>query len=92
MFDVSESKICIVGMGYVGLPLAAEFGKHFPTVGFDVNSDRLLELEKGVDSTLEVSESELALATQLSYTNDIQSAADCNVFIVTVPTPINEHK
>ena len=92
MFDVSESKICIVGLGYVGLPLAAEFGKHFPTVGFDVNSERLVELEKGVDSTLEVSESELALATQLSYTNDIQSAADCNVFIVTVPTPINEHK
>ena len=92
MFDVSESKICIVGLGYVGLPLAAEFGKHFPTVGFDVNSERLVELEKGVDSTLEVSESELALATELSYTNDIQSAADCNVFIVTVPTPINEHK
>ena len=92
MFDVSESKICIVGLGYVGLPLAAEFGKHFPTVGFDVNSERLVELEKGVDSTLEVSESELALATQLSYTNDIQSAANCNVFIVTVPTPINEHK
>ena len=92
MFEVSESKICIVGLGYVGLPLAAEFGKHFPTVGFDVNSERLVELEKGVDSTLEVSESELALATQLSYTNDIQSAANCNVFIVTVPTPINEHK
>ena len=92
MFDVSESKICIVGLGYVGLPLAAEFGKHFPTIGFDVNPDRLAELYKGVDSTLEVSESELALATELSYTNDIQSAADCNVFIVTVPTPINEHK
>ena len=92
MFDVSESKICIVGLGYVGLPLAAEFGKHFPTIGFDVNPDRLAELHKGVDSTLEVSESELALATELSYTNDIQSAADCNVFIVTVPTPINEHK
>ena len=92
MFDVSESKICIVGLGYVGLPLAAEFGKHFPTVGFDVNPDRLAELQKGVDSTLEVSKSELTLATQLSYTNDIQSAADCNVFIVTVPTPINEHK
>ena len=92
MFDVSESKICIVGLGYVGLPLAAEFGKHFPTIGFDVNPDRLAELQKGVDSTLEVSESELALATELSHTNDIQSAADCNVFIVTVPTPINEHK
>ena len=92
MFDVSESKICIVGLGYVGLPLAAEFGKHFPTVGFDVNPARLAELQKGLDSTLEVSKSELALATQLSYTNDIQSAADCNVFIVTVPTPINEHK
>ena len=92
MFDVSESKICIVGLGYVGLPLAAEFGKHFPTVGFDVNPVRLAELQKGLDSTLEVSKSELALATQLSYTNDIQSAADCNVFIVTVPTPINEHK
>ena len=92
MFDVSVSKICIVGLGYVGLPLAAEFGKHFPTVGFDVNLERLAELRKGVDSTLEVSDSELALATQLSYTNDIQSAADCNIFIVTVPTPINEHK
>ena len=92
MFDVSESKICIVGLGYVGLPLAAEFGKHFPTVGFDVNPARLAELKKGLDSTLEVSESELALVTQLSYTNDIQSAADCNIFIVTVPTPINEHK
>ena len=92
MFSLSNSKICVVGLGYVGLPLAAEFGKHFPTIGFDVNNSRLSELKNGIDSTLEVSEQELAAATQLTYANNIEAAAECNIFVVTVPTPINEHK
>lgn len=91
-FTSHDTRIAILGLGYVGLPLAAEFGKHFPTVGFDINKARLEELQGGVDSTLEVSRDELAEATLLTYSAEIGALEECNVFIVTVPTPINEHK
>ncbi|SIS47229.1 Vi polysaccharide biosynthesis UDP-N-acetylglucosamine C-6 dehydrogenase TviB [Neptunomonas antarctica] len=91
-FSIQDTRIAILGLGYVGLPLAAEFGKHYPTVGFDINKARLEELQAGVDSTLEVSSEELAEASLLTYSSEIDALKSCNVFIVTVPTPINEHK
>jgi len=91
-FDPSNIRIGVVGLGYVGLPLAVEFGRRIPTVGFDINQDRIAELEGGADSTLEVSPEELAAAGQLSYTSDVASLADCNFYIVTVPTPISRSK
>jgi UDP-N-acetyl-D-galactosamine dehydrogenase len=91
-FSIQDTRIAILGLGYVGLPLAAEFGKHYPTVGFDINKARLEELQGGIDSTLEVSSEELAEASLLTYSSEIDALKNCNVFIVTVPTPINEHK
>ncbi|WFP50962.1 Vi polysaccharide biosynthesis UDP-N-acetylglucosamine C-6 dehydrogenase TviB [Methylomonas sp. EFPC3] len=85
-------KIGMIGLGYVGLPLAVEFGRKYPTVGFDINRHRIKELRAGRDHTLEVSGEELAAATRLTYSADLQDIADCSVYIVTVPTPINEHK
>ncbi|MDD2761514.1 MAG: nucleotide sugar dehydrogenase, partial [Methylomonas sp.] len=85
-------KIGMIGLGYVGLPLAVEFGRQYPTVGFDINQQRVAELTSGNDHTLEVSPEELAEASHLSYTSGLEDIADCNVYIVTVPTPINEHK
>ena len=84
--------IAIIGLGYVGLPLAVEFAKHFPAVGFDINSQRIADLQAGTDSTLEVSSAELKEATQLSFTHDLGDLASYKVFIVTVPTPVNRHK
>lgn len=84
--------IGIIGLGYVGLPLAVEFGKKYPVVGFDINTIRLVELSKGNDSTLEVEDQELAEAKHLTYSSSLDDLKACNVFIVTVPTPINEHK
>jgi len=92
MLDLSNVKICVVGLGYVGLPLAVEFGKKFDTVGFDINQGRIDELLAGHDSTLEVDDEELSSADKLSYVSALESAKDCNVFIVTVPTPIDSHK
>jgi len=89
-FDINNLRIGIVGLGYVGLPLAVEFGKKYPTVGFDIKTDRVAELEGGKDSTLECSSEELAEATQLSYASDSQALADCNFYVVTVPTPIGD--
>lgn len=88
----NDNKIAIVGLGYVGLPLAVEFGKHFETVGFDINQPRVAELQSGKDSTLEVEPELLAKARKLSYTTDVSGIADCNIFVVTVPTPIDEYK
>lgn len=85
-------KLAIIGLGYVGLPLAVEFGKQYPTLGFDINTARLAELKQGHDSTLEVDDQELAEARHLSYSSALEDLKACNVFIVTVPTPINEHK
>jgi len=89
-FDIKNLKIGIVGLGYVGLPLAVEFGRKYPTVGFDIHADRVAELEGGTDSTLECSDEELAGAKHLTYTTDLEGIRDCNFFIVTVPTPIGD--
>jgi UDP-N-acetyl-D-galactosamine dehydrogenase len=85
-------KIAVIGLGYVGLPLAVEFGKKRPVVGFDVKADRIEQLRAGQDSTLEVSPEELAEASQLNFTTDPADLAECQVFIVTVPTPIDAPK
>ena len=87
-----KNKIAIIGLGYVGLPLAVEFGKKYPTTGFDINGPRIAELISGHDSTLEVDEAELKQATQLNYTTDMEQLKSCNIYIVTVPTPIDNHK
>ena len=85
-------RIAVIGLGYVGLPLAVEFGKHFPTVGFDINRKRIAELFSGKDHTLEVAQKDLATAQYLDYTSELEALRACNVFIVTVPTPIDEYK
>jgi len=85
-------KIAIIGLGYVGLPLAVEFGKKFTTIGFDINTARVAELNSGVDSTLETTPEELVSANLLTCTADVSFIADSNVFIVTVPTPIDASK
>ena len=87
-----NKKIAVIGLGYVGLPLAVEFGKKFDTIGFDINEPRIAELKSGKDATLEVSDEELTQATKLTYTASLSDIAQCNFFIVTVPTPIDEHK
>ncbi|MHC5347857.1 Vi polysaccharide biosynthesis UDP-N-acetylglucosamine C-6 dehydrogenase TviB [Metapseudomonas furukawaii] len=92
MLKIEDVKLAIIGLGYVGLPLAVEFGKKRPVVGFDINAQRISALEAGHDTTLEVSDEDLARAEQLSFSTDISSLAACNVFIVTVPTPIDEHR
>ncbi|EKP4404091.1 Vi polysaccharide biosynthesis UDP-N-acetylglucosamine C-6 dehydrogenase TviB [Vibrio parahaemolyticus] len=90
--SVENAKVAIIGLGYVGLPLAVEFGKQSTTLGFDINQSRIDELSRGYDSTLECSDDELAEAKYLSYTSSLEELKQCNVYIVTVPTPIDEHK
>jgi UDP-N-acetyl-D-galactosamine dehydrogenase len=92
MNELSNVKLCIVGLGYVGLPLAVEFGKKYRTIGFDLNSNRVAELNSGTDSTFEVSNVELREVRQLKFTTDAGAIDDCNVFIVAVPTPIDAAK
>lgn len=87
-----ENKLAIIGLGYVGLPLAVEFGKKINTTGFDINQARIQELKQGKDSTLEVDPDELEQATMLSYTTNPDEIRGCNIYIVTVPTPIDRHK
>lgn len=84
--------IAVIGLGYVGLPLAVAFGEKRPVVGFDINAKRIAELKQGEDSTREVSAGELAAASRLSFTDSLEDIAGCSVFIVTVPTPIDEFK
>lgn len=92
MLQLSDLKIAIIGLGYVGLPLAVEFGKQLPVVGFDIQQKRIQELQSGHDHTLEVSSEELKQATQLTYSANLDDLRSCNFFIVTVPTPIDEFK
>jgi UDP-N-acetyl-D-galactosamine dehydrogenase len=92
MFDIANAKVGIIGLGYVGLPLAVEFGKQRTTIGFDINQARIDELSAGHDSTLECSSLELSEAKKLVYTTSLEALKECNVFIVTVPTPIDKHK
>jgi UDP-N-acetyl-D-galactosamine dehydrogenase len=92
MFDIKEARIAVVGLGYVGLPLAIEFGKHYPTIGLDTKTERIRELSAGEDSTREVDSTEIAKAKHLQFTNRPEEAAGCNVYIITVPTPIDRYK
>jgi UDP-N-acetyl-D-galactosamine dehydrogenase len=92
MLRLRKCRIGVVGLGYVGLPLAVEFGKHFETIGFDVNPQRIAQLRKGRDNTLEVSRAELRAAERLTFTTDLQRLRRCRVFLVTVPTPIDGYK
>jgi UDP-N-acetyl-D-galactosamine dehydrogenase len=92
VIKLRKCRIGIVGLGYVGLPLAVEFGKHFDTVGFDVKAARVAELRAGRDSTLEVSSGELTEAKRLNFTTDLKDLKPCRAYIVTVPTPIDEYK
>jgi UDP-N-acetyl-D-galactosamine dehydrogenase len=87
--DPSSVRIGLVGLGYVGLPLAVEFGKRYPTTGFDINPARIAELREGRDSTREVAAEELAASPQLRFTSELADIAECQVYIVTVPTPID---
>jgi UDP-N-acetyl-D-galactosamine dehydrogenase len=89
---IQEVKLAVVGLGYVGLPLAVEFGKKRPVIGFDINPKRIAELKEGHDHTLEVDAAELASAARLSFSCEAETLAQANVFIVTVPTPIDEYK
>jgi UDP-N-acetyl-D-galactosamine dehydrogenase len=86
---LEEASLTVVGLGYVGLPLAVEFGKQYATTGFDINEQRVHDLQSGVDHTLEVSREELLAAKRLRYTTRIEDAADCTVYVVTVPTPVD---
>ncbi|MES9924240.1 MAG: Vi polysaccharide biosynthesis UDP-N-acetylglucosamine C-6 dehydrogenase TviB [Candidatus Thiodiazotropha endolucinida] len=92
MFDLGKVHIGVLGLGYVGLPLAVEFGKKYPTIGLDINDARVAELKSGQDSSLEVDPEELRKVPYLSYTSNLDDLKPCNIYIVTVPTPINEHK
>jgi UDP-N-acetyl-D-galactosamine dehydrogenase len=92
MKNIADSQIAIIGLGYVGLPLAVEFGKHYATLGFDINKARIAELNMGEDHTLEVSSEELKQADKLRYSCELDDLRSANVFIVTVPTPIDEHR
>lgn len=92
MLNLQDIKLAIIGLGYVGLPLAAEFGKHRSVVGFDINQQRIAALKAGHDATLEVSDEELTHSVHLSYSAEIDDLKACNTYIVTVPTPIDAHK
>jgi len=92
MPPLNDAPIAVIGLGYVGLPLAVEFGKQRKVVGFDINAARIADLRAGKDNTLEVNADELAEAKHLSFTDQLNDLAECSIFIVTVPTPIDEHK
>lgn len=90
--DIENIKIAVVGLGYVGLPLLVEFGKRYPTLGFDLNSERINTLKQQQDTTLQLNSEELVAAVYAEYSTTPSDLADCNVFIVTVPTPVDHHK
>jgi len=90
MFTLEQAHIAVIGLGYVGLPLAVEFGKKRPVVGFDISKPRIAELQAGKDSTLEVTPQDLQAAGFLRYSSNPQDLRECGVFIVTVPTPIDK--
>ncbi|MEY4057111.1 MAG: nucleotide sugar dehydrogenase [Chitinophagia bacterium] len=87
-----NAKIAIIGLGYVGLPLAVAFGEKYQVVGFDINLERIANLNKGVDSTLQCTTQEIANASKLIFTHDLTQIKDCSIFIVTVPTPVTKDK
>lgn len=87
----TDNKIAIIGLGYVGLPLAVEFGKKYKTIGYDINRQRIEELNEGNDRTMEITKAHLSASTQLTLTNDLSPVGECNFFVVTVPTPIDKN-
>ncbi|RNF84358.1 nucleotide sugar dehydrogenase [Montanilutibacter psychrotolerans] len=89
MLSIDDAKIGVVGLGYVGLPLAVEFGKVFDVVGFDINTTRIEELRRGEDRTLELTSEELVQAKSLAFTSTLEDLSDCNVYVITVPTPVD---
>lgn len=89
---LNDKKIAIIGLGYVGLPLAVEFGKKYSVVGFDINKKRIEELSNGVDITHETSKAQILSANNLQFSSNIKKLKDCNIYIVTVPTPIDKYK
>jgi UDP-N-acetyl-D-galactosamine dehydrogenase len=91
-FSLTNTKIAVIGQGYVGLPLAVEFGKHYPTLGFDINATRIEQLGNGIDLTQEMSAEQLTNSKHLKFSANTADLAQANVYIVTVPTPIDEHK
>ena len=91
-FSLANTKIAVIGQGYVGLPLAVEFGKHYPTLGFDINATRIEQLGNGIDLTQEMSAEQLTNSKHLKFSANTADLAQANVYIVTVPTPIDEHK
>lgn len=91
MLNINDIKIAVIGLGYVGLPLATEFGKYRPVIGYDINEGRVNELKQGIDSTREVESDDLLSAEHLSFTTHLEDLSDANFYIVTVPTPIDEN-
>jgi UDP-N-acetyl-D-galactosamine dehydrogenase len=89
---MQNKKIGLIGLGYVGLPLAIEFGKKRQVVGFDINNDRIIDLKMGNDKTYEITKQEFKDAIHLTYTNNFEDLRNCSIFIITVPTPIDNHK
>jgi UDP-N-acetyl-D-galactosamine dehydrogenase len=92
IIKIEDLRLAVIGLGYVGLPLAVEFGRIRPVLGFDINARRIKQLREGEDVTLETSRDELAAASQLTFTTDLSDLGGCNCFIVTVPTPIDDYK
>ncbi|MBN48745.1 MAG: Vi polysaccharide biosynthesis UDP-N-acetylglucosamine C-6 dehydrogenase TviB [Spongiibacteraceae bacterium] len=92
MFALENAHIAVIGLGYVGLPLAIEFGKHYPVAAFDINEQRIAELNDGWDRTREVAPAQFAGSTGVLFTPEVQDLKKCNVYIVTVPSPIDEHR
>ena len=88
----SNPTIAVIGLGYVGLPLAVEFGKHYKTIGFDINQNRISDLRQGIDATLEVEKEELVSSSNLTFSSNVDDLKSANVYIVTVPTPVDDHK
>jgi len=89
---MDDSKIAIIGLGYVGLPLSIEFGKIFKTIGFDTKQSRVADLNRSHDSSFEVTSEKFQESKKLTFTNDVNDIANCNIYIITVPTPIDEYK
>jgi len=92
MLSLNDARIALIGLGYVGLPLAVEFGRRYPTTGFDISNDRIRELQSGHDHTREVDAGELTESTHLTFTDSLDDIRECNIFIITVPTPIDVSK
>ncbi|MEE7561004.1 nucleotide sugar dehydrogenase, partial [Xanthomonas sp. Kuri4-2] len=90
--DPASARIAVIGLGYVGLPLAVAFGRTRATLGFDIDAPRIAQLQAGHDATLELEDHELAAAQHLRYSADSGALRDCRIFVVTVPTPIDAHE